>query len=92
MKKGGARVGAGRKPKAEEQELIEALKPMHPQAIKAMEAGLKEGDYRYVKLFLQYFYGNPKQMTDLSSENNTKNIINLGSGSIPFEHWINRKE
>jgi hypothetical protein len=33
-KRGGARKGSGRKPKADEQKLIEQLNPMHPIALK----------------------------------------------------------
>ena len=64
-KKGGARAGAGRKSKAEEQELLESLNPLHSKAMESLKYGLDSGDFRFVKLFMQYFYGSPKQMVQL---------------------------
>lgn len=67
MKKGGHRVGAGRKPKATELELIELLTPLDVIAFKALEKGVKAGEFPYIKLFLEYRYGKPKQQIDLLS-------------------------
>ena len=77
--KGGKWAGAGRKPKAEEQKLIETLEPMHPIALNAMKKGLDNGDFRFVKLFMQYFYGNPRQMIQVVTpqENNFPTWINV---------------
>jgi hypothetical protein len=63
-KNGGTRKGAGRKPKAEEQQLIEKLSPLEPLAFKALTDALKEGKDWAVKLFFQYNYGMPKQVID----------------------------
>jgi hypothetical protein len=60
--RGGARTGAGRKPKADELKLIENLTPLHKQALESLKIGLEANDFKYVKLFFQYFYGCPKQM------------------------------
>ena len=46
---GGARQGAGRKPKAEEIKLIERLTPLEGKAFKALEAGIEQGDFKYVQ-------------------------------------------
>lgn len=61
---GGKRKGAGRKPKAEEQELIEKLSPLDPLAMKALEKNLKSGEPWAVKLYFEYMYGKPKQQLD----------------------------
>ncbi len=42
---GGKRSGAGRKPKADELELIEKLTPLDEIALKAIEQGVKSGSF-----------------------------------------------
>lgn len=64
MKKGGFRAGAGRKPKAEEIELIERLSPLDEVAFSALEQGVKSGEFAFIKLFFEYRYGKPKQHED----------------------------
>ena len=59
--KGGARKGAGRKRKSEEQDLIEKLTPYEPLALAALEEALKKGSSWAVKLFMEYKYGKPKE-------------------------------
>ena len=63
---GGAREGAGRKSKAQEQSLIEKLSPLEPIAFKAFTEALKENKDWAVKLFFQYNFGMPKQTIDAS--------------------------
>ncbi len=65
MNKGGKREGAGRKPKATEIELIELLTPLDAIAFKALEKGVKAGEYQFIKLFFEYRYGKPKQQIDI---------------------------
>ena len=62
--KGGAREGAGRKSKAEEQGLIEKLTPLEPMAFKALTNAINDGKDWAVKLFFQYKFGMPKQTID----------------------------
>ena len=62
--KGGAREGAGRKSKAEEQSLIEKLTPLEETAFQALTNGLNDGKDWAVKLFFQYKFGMPKQTID----------------------------
>lgn len=64
----------GRKSKAEEQKLIEKLKPLEPLAFKALTEALTDGKDWAVKLFFQYNFGMPKQIID---QNNTHNINNF---------------
>ena len=71
---GGAREGAGRKPKAEEQKLIEKLTPLAPKAYKALETSLKDGQGWAVKLFFEYMYGKPKQQIEQTTINLEKEV------------------
>ena len=66
MAKGGARPGAGRKSKAEEQNLIEKLTPLEPAALKALKTALMSGEGWAVKLFMEYKFGRPTQKIDSS--------------------------
>jgi hypothetical protein len=58
---GGSREGAGRKPKSEEIELIDKLSPLDEIAFEKLEAGLKDGGYNFIKLFMEYRFGKPKE-------------------------------
>ena len=72
--RGGAREGAGRKSKAEEQSLIEKLTPLEPIAFEALTNALNEGKDWAVKLFFQYNFGMPKQVIDQNSNVNINNF------------------
>lgn len=65
-KNGGARPGAGRKPKATELELIERLSPLDDVALEALKKGVQAGDFNFTKLFMEYRFGKPKQDIGLS--------------------------
>ena len=69
MGAGGKRKGAGRKPKAEEQQLIERLSPLAPKAFKALEQGLDDNQNWAVKLFMEYSYGKPKESININPDN-----------------------
>ena len=58
----GGNKNAGRKSKAEEQQLIEKLSPLEPKAFAALTTAIEEGKDWAVKLFFNYQYGMPKQM------------------------------
>ena len=72
--RGGAREGAGRKSKAEEQSLIEKLTPLEPKAFNALTEALNEKKDWAVKLFFNYMYGMPKQVVDQNSNVNINNF------------------
>lgn len=74
MGHGGKRLGAGRKPKAEEQELIERLSPLDDIGFEALKDGLKDGQSWAVKLFMEYRFGKPKQSTDITTNGNDISI------------------
>lgn len=61
IKHGGKREGAGRKPKADEIQLIERLSPMDDTALRALEMGVKSGEFNFIKLFMEYRFGKPKE-------------------------------
>ena len=65
---GGARRGAGRKPKAEREELTDRLSPYEDAGIEALISGVKRGEPWAVKLFFEYRWGKPKQRTDITSD------------------------
>jgi hypothetical protein len=73
-KNNGSRTGenrnAGRKPKATEIQLIERLTPLEEIALKALEKGIKSGELGFVKLFLEYRFGKPKQMQEITIKEN----------------------
>ena len=71
---GGARQGAGRKGKAEEQKLIENLTPMNGMALESLEKGLEKKEQWAVKLFFEYFYGKPQQRVDVTSNDESINM------------------
>ena len=66
---GGARQGAGRKPKAIEQKLIERLDAIidKDEALGKLGELVAKGDIRAVQLYLSYRYGKPKESIDLNS-------------------------
>jgi hypothetical protein len=63
---GGAREGAGRKPKADEIKLIEKLTPLDDLAFEKLKEGIESGSFPHLKLFHDYRWGKPtdfKQIT-----------------------------
>ncbi len=67
-KNGGIRQGAGRKPKATELELIERLSPMDDIALKAIQNGVKSGEYNFIKLFMEYRFGKAKETMSIITD------------------------
>lgn len=71
-KNNGSRKGetrnAGRKPKATEIELIERLTPLEEVAFRAMKRGLESGDFAFVRLFLEFRFGRPKQQIQVQNQ------------------------
>lgn len=67
---GGARKGAGRKPKADEQALIEKLTPMEKSAYSALKEAIQNKESWAVKMFFEYMYGKPKQTVDQNTNVN----------------------
>lgn len=57
----------GRPSKAEEQKLIEDLKPMKEDAQRVLFQAIKTGEQWAVKLWFEYFYGKPKQRVEVTT-------------------------
>lgn len=58
--------GGGRPTKNDEIKLIQELTPMEPTAYQALKAGLERGEFKYVQLFMNYYWGKPKQITEVN--------------------------
>ncbi len=65
---GGVRKGAGRPPKADELKLIEKLKPLDDLAFAAIKAGVEKKDYKYLRLFMDYRFGKPKEQVKITGK------------------------
>ena len=60
-KNNGGHKNSGRKPKVEEQKLIEKLSPLEETALNKFGIALKGGEKWAIELFFKYMYGLPKQ-------------------------------
>lgn len=72
--RGGARIGAGRKPKSDELKLIEKLSPYDDTAIDMLTRLVGEGDFNALKLFFEYRFGKPTQKVESDSNVNINTI------------------
>ena len=66
---GGARKGAGRKPRSEEHKLIEQLDKHIDRddvTLKLKELILK-GDFKAIQLYMNYVYGKPQDSVDITT-------------------------
>tara|TARA_R100001377_G_scaffold62422_1_gene38274 strand:- start:58 stop:330 length:273 start_codon:yes stop_codon:yes gene_type:complete len=75
-KHGGHRNGAGRKPKAQEQQLIERLDSIidEDEVLQVLKQLIKDGDLRAVQLYLNYRRGKPKDTMDLNTSGESLGI------------------
>jgi hypothetical protein len=81
---GGARLGGGRKPKADEIKIIEQMDAIAvpEQAWKALWHRCQDGDIQAIKCWLNYRFGMPKQVVDVTT---------LGEKVTPPIEWIKSK-
>ena len=63
---GGARKGAGRKPKADELAFIEKLDNIidSDDAIKKLHTLIKDDNFNALKLYIEYRFGKPKETVE----------------------------
>ena len=63
---GGARKGAGRKPKIEELKFIEKLDNIidSDEAIKKLKQLIEDDNFNALKLYIEYRYGKPKEVVE----------------------------
>ena len=71
---GGKSMGAGRKPKADEQKLIEKLTPLNELALDSLKKGLEKKEQWAVKLYFEYFYGRPQHRVDVTTNEESLNM------------------
>lgn len=74
MPKGGARPGAGRKKKMEEEELLSKLSPYEDLFFEALEAKLKLKDSRGMELYAKYYFGEPVKKVESKIEGNISGL------------------
>ena len=55
-----------RPPKNDSNELLENLDPMSEMGIQRLKEGIERGDFRFLKLYFQYRYGKPKQISEVT--------------------------
>ena len=72
--RGGKRAGAGRKPKAVENDLAQLLSKAWPkqkrlEAIKKLADQASDGDKEAAKILLAYSYGRPTERKEISGPN-----------------------
>lgn len=56
----------GRKPKAEEQKLIEKLSPLATKAFRALDNAIQEEHSWALRLWFEYMYGKPKEKVEVT--------------------------
>jgi len=63
---GGAREGAGRKPKEDEIKFLERLDNIidKDDAIDSLKKLIKEGNFNAIKLYFEYRFGKPKEVIE----------------------------
>ena len=71
---GGARLGAGRKSKLEEDELMDKLHPMADDFFIKMHEKIREGDMKALQIFAAYYIGLPTQKIESKIEGNLNQI------------------
>lgn len=74
MPAGGIRPGSGRKSKAEELKLIEKLSPMEDTALAMLLQGVSKGEFQYIKLWFEYYFGKPTETIDVDLQGEVKTI------------------
>jgi hypothetical protein len=81
---GGARLGAGRKPKAEEIKIIEQMDAIAvpEDAWRALWDKCQDGDIQAIKTWLNYRFGMPKQQIDVTTQ---------GDKVTPPIEWLKSK-
>jgi len=75
----GGHKTAGRKPKAEEQRLIEKLGPLEKDAHRALKEAIADDQSWAVKMFFEYMYGKAKDRKEIEFPN--------GIPVIDMETW-----
>jgi hypothetical protein len=71
---GGKREGAGRKPKNDEQHLLESLSIYSDQAHAKLKEAVESGEPWAIKMYFEYFYGKPNQTVNHQNNGGAFNV------------------
>ena len=66
--------GGGRKPKADEEKLIQRLSQLDDIAFECLTNGIKDGNYQFWNKFMEFRFGKPKERVDVTSNDESLNI------------------
>ena len=66
-KNNGGHKTAGRKPKADEQKLVERLSIYENEVHEALKKAAREGQSWAIKLYMDYRYGKPKERKEIDA-------------------------
>tara|TARA_B100000809_G_scaffold130305_1_gene128146 strand:+ start:290 stop:532 length:243 start_codon:yes stop_codon:yes gene_type:complete len=67
---------SGRKSKSDELAMIERLSPLDDEAFSELEKGIKRGEFAFIKLYMLYRFGKPKQIQEITI-NSEQPLFNL---------------
>jgi len=69
--------GGGRKPKADEEKLIQRLSQLDDIAFECLTTGIKNGEYNFWNKFMEFRFGKPKERVDVTTDGEAFNIPNI---------------
>lgn len=83
---GGARPGAGRKRKADEQALAELMAEAWPReqriaVLRALATAAVAGDVKAAQLLMEHAYGKPRQAVELDQAGELRIVVEYGDDS-----------
>ncbi len=95
MNRGWYRINSGRKSKSAELELFSKLTVYDNLAIDTLIQGVKEGNFHFIKLFMEYRFGKPSQ--SINSEDTNSYHISIPAPIVyniapPLAHSENEVE
>lgn len=77
MPKGGARPGAGRPRRVDEEELIVRLKQYDELFFEKLQEGLEANKYPYIRLFCEYRFGKPQERVDVTTNGESVTTVRI---------------
>jgi hypothetical protein len=79
MGHGGKRVGAGRKPRADELKVAEKFRYIlsDEYVIKKLSEKVEQGDLKAIELWIAYTNGKPRQPVEMDVEVNNVNFLSI---------------
>ena len=57
---------SGRRPKSEDQKLVERLSPLEPFVFDVLKKGINKGEFRFIQLWFQYRFGKPRDLKQIT--------------------------